>query len=129
MVTADAPQPHPGGVIVSRPACENCSKPLGARARRFCSRTCCLRHVQRYRQHAKPSTTEPNLTRQEALILRELTRGPASTYLLADALGITNDWPAAKFRIHATVSRVRAKFGANVIQTMPGGGYRLGGAL
>ena len=68
---------------------------------------------------------EAHLSLRESIVVRELTRGSATTYLLADALGESNEWPASKYRVHATIQRVRQKFGRDVIITLPGGGYAL----
>jgi len=81
------------------------------------------------RRRSDGATGVLRLSLQQARIVRELSRGPASTYILADAIGQIKDWPASKFRVHASVQCIRRKFGSACIVSLPGGGYKLGGAL
>lgn len=65
------------------------------------------------------------LSRREALLVRELARTPGvrvTVWELADAIGETCE-ESAKYRVQATVQRVRAKFGAGAIHTDRGHGY------
>lgn len=68
----------------------------------------------------------PRLSLQEARIVQELSHGPATTMMLADAIGQLDQWPASKFRIHASIQHIRRKYGPKSIRTRPGGGYELG---
>lgn len=69
---------------------------------------------------------EPRLSRREALLVRELTlipNGRTPWFVLADAIGEPSADEAAKFRVQATVQRVRQKFGPDAIRTDRGHGY------
>ncbi len=65
------------------------------------------------------------LSRREALLVRELANTPGGRvpwYILADAIGEQAN-EAGKYRVQATVQRIRQKFGAEVIRTDRGSGY------
>lgn len=66
------------------------------------------------------------LSRREALLVRELAvipGNPVGWAILADAIDDTR--PRAQYRVQATVARIRAKFGPDVIRTVRGSGYAL----
>jgi len=83
--------------------------------------------ARRRRRYGVPGV--PRLSLQEARIVRELSRGPASTAILADAIGQMKDWPASRNRVHASVQCIRRKFGSACIVSLPGVGFKLGGVL
>ena len=116
--------------------CQHCGQPIrtrGPRAR-YCSSTCNQRAFRR--RHGSgpqrpPRKTEPqgpfSLSPYEAKVVRELsrTRGCVDVWQLVDAIGGDAGQDLWKFRAQATVSRIRLKFGYNVIVNERGRGYRL----
>lgn len=72
-----------------------------------------------------------HLSRQEALLVRELSLSPGRfipTIQLADAIGQLGSWPASQYRVHATVQKIRRKYGVDVIASLKGrqgSGYSL----